>query len=105
MGQNQTFGLISGRCSAAFAATLCRLREEEKYKSFTPRWRDFCSQYLRMSGAEADRIIHCWQEFGPAYFDLTQLVRISPEVYRQIAPAIRDGALQMAGEAIVLNVD
>jgi len=105
VGQNQTFGLLSGRCSAAFAATLQRLRQEEKYKSVSPRWRDFCAQYLRMSGAEADRVIQCWKEFGAAYFDLAQLVRISPQVYRQIAPAIRDGALVVEGEAVGLNVE
>lgn len=105
LGQNQTFGLLSGRCSAAFAATLQQLRKEAKYKSLTPRWRDFCAQHLRISGAEADRIIQCWAEFGPAYFELAQLVRISPRAYRQIAPAIRDGALLVEGEAIGLNVE
>ena len=105
VGQNQTFGLLSGRCSAAFAATLQRLRQEEKYKVLTPRWRDFCAQYLRISGAEADRVIQCWEEFGAAYFDLAQLVRISPKTYRQIAPAIREGALLVEGEPIGLNVE
>jgi hypothetical protein len=105
VGQNQTFGLLSGRCSAAFAATLQRLRQEEKYKFLTPRWRDFCAQYLRISGAEADRVIQCWEEFGAAYFDLAQLVRISPQTYRQIAPAIREGALLVEGEPVGLNVE
>ena len=105
MGQNQTFGVVAGRCSAAFAATLHRLRQEEKYKQLTPRWRDFCAQYLRMSGAEADRIIQCLEEFGPGYFELAQLVRISPQAYRAIAPSIQDGTLSVNGEAIGLNVE
>lgn len=105
LGQHQTLGLVAGRCSAAQAAGLRRLRDEGKFKRLTPRWRDFCAQYLRISGAEADRIIHCWEEFGPAFFELAQLVRISPCAYRQIAPAIRDGALLVDGEAIGLNVE
>ena len=32
-------------------------------------------------------------------------MRISPAAYRQIAPAIRDGALLVDGEAIGLNVE
>jgi len=105
LGNNQAFGLVAGRCSAAQAAGLKRLREEEKYKAVTPRWRDFCSRYLRISGAEADRIIRLWNEFGAGYFELSQLTRISPEIYRAIAPSIRDGALDANGELIELNVE
>ena len=105
LGNNQAFGLVASRCSAAQAAGLARLREEEKYKSVTPRWRDFCSRFLRISGAEADRVIRLWKEFGAGYFELAQLTRISPDVYRAIAPSIRDGALLSHGEAIQLNVE
>ena len=31
LGQNQAFSLVAGRCSAAQAATLQRLRQEKKY--------------------------------------------------------------------------
>lgn len=105
LGQNQTFGMIAGHCSAAQAVTLRRLHDAEKFKLLTPRWRDFCAQYLKISGAEADRILHCLEEFGPRYFELTQLVRISPETYRAIAPALREGALEMSGDAIDLTAE
>ena len=45
LGQNQAFGLVAGRCSAAQAASLKRLRDERKYKRVTAQWRDFCSQW------------------------------------------------------------
>jgi len=105
MGQNQTFGVVAGRCSAAQAATLRRLRDGGTFKVACPRWRDFCAEYLKISGAEADRIIQHLEEFGPGYFDLAQLVRISAETYRAIAPSIRDGALQIEGGAMVLSVE
>jgi len=35
-GQNHPFGLIAGRCSAAQAAGLRRLREEKLNKRFSP---------------------------------------------------------------------
>ena len=105
VGQNQAFGLVAGRCSSAQAASLRRLREDKKYKRVTPHWRDFCSRYLRMSGEQANQIIRLWEEFGAAYFEVAQLTRISPETYRAIAPAIREGALHCEGEVIGLNIE
>jgi hypothetical protein len=37
--------------------------------------------------SEADRTIRLLEEFGPAYFKLSQFARISPVVFRAIAPA------------------
>lgn len=105
LGQNQAFGLIAGRCSAAQAASLKHLREEKKYKRVTEDWRDFCSRYLRMSGAQADKIIHLWDEFGDGFFKVAQLTRISPETYRAIAPAVREDALHLNGEVIELSAE
>jgi len=105
LGNNQAFGLVASRCSAAQAAGLERLREEQKFKAITPRWREFCSRYLHISGAEADRIIRLWKEFGAGYFELAQLTRISPKAYREIAASVHDGALDCQGERIELNVE
>jgi hypothetical protein len=103
LGQNHTFGLIAGRCSAAQAEGLRRLCEEKLYKRCTEKWEDFCPRFLRISRAEADQTIRAWEEFGALYFELTQLTRVSPETYRLVAPAIQDGALHYQGEAIELN--
>lgn len=103
LGQNLAFGLIAGRCSAAQAEGLRRLREEKLYKRCTEKWDDFCPRFLKISRAEADRTIRLWEEFGAAYFELAQLTRVSPETFRAIAPAIQDGALHYQGEAIALN--
>jgi hypothetical protein len=103
LGQNLAFALIAGRCSAAQAEGLRRLREDKLYKRCTEKWDDFCPRFLKISRAEADRIIHLWEEFGAPYFELTQLTRVSPETFRAIAPAIQGGALHYRGEAIELN--
>ena len=105
LGQNQAFGLVAGRCSAAQAATLLRLRQEKKYLHCAANWREFCSKYLKISGSEADRIIRLWEEFGATYFELAQLIRISPEGYRAIQPAVKDGALHHDGEAIEFDAE
>ena len=100
LGQNQAFSLVAGRCSAAQAATLLRVRQEKKYLKCAANWREFCPKYLKISGSEADKIIRLWEEFGAAYFELAQLIRISPEGYRAIEPAVKEGALQHDGEVI-----
>jgi hypothetical protein len=105
LGQNQAFSLVAGRCSAAQAATLLRLRQEKKYLQCAPTWREFCPKYLKISGSEADRIIRLWEEFGASYFELAQLIRISPEGYRAIQPAVKDGALHHGGEAIGFDTE
>ena len=103
LGENQTFGLISGRCSAAQAEALLRLRESRCYLRLATTWKEFCPQFLNISYSRADRIIRCWQEFGPGFFELRRLIGISPEVYRSIEPAIQDGALHFKDEAIDLD--
>ena len=102
LGQHHAFGLIAGRCSAAQAQTLKRVREERLYVQCEPHWREFCPKYLGMSSSQADRIISNLDEFGPQFFQLSQLTRISAETYRAIAPAIRDGAIQANGETVEL---
>jgi hypothetical protein len=105
LGQNIAFGVVAGRCSAAQAQSLRRLRDEKLYKRCCEKWEDFCPQYLKISRTEADRTIRLLEEFGPIYFELSQLTRVSPETYRAIAPAIENGVLHHNGESIPLNAD
>jgi hypothetical protein len=102
LGQSQTFGVMAGRCSAAQAQVIRRLREEKLYKQCCEKWDDFCPSYLHMCRSEADRFIRLLEEFGPAFFEMSQFTRISASAFRAIAPAITDGALHHDGEAIAL---
>ena len=104
LGQNQAFGLIAGRCSAAQAESIRRIRTEQLYKRVAEHWRDFCPQYLKMSGSQADNIIRLWEEFGAGYFEVAQLTRVSPETYRAIEPAVENGVLNLNGEQIELTL-
>ena len=103
LGEQHAFGLIAGRSAAAQATALKRLREEKKYRRFTPNWSEFCPKFLKMSSSHADRIIRLLDEFGPGYFEVAQLTRISADTYRAIEPSIQDGALHWKGEAIELE--
>src|SRR5258708_2537516 len=84
LGESLALALVSGRCSAAQAEALLRLREEKHYLSIAKTWNEFCPRFLHMSASQADRIIKLWQEFGPGIFELRQLMRISTETYRTI---------------------
>ena len=105
LGQNQAFGFLAGRCSAAQAETIRRLRNEKLYKRITEHWKEFCPQYLKMSGTQADSIIRLWEEFGAGYFEIAQLTRVSPETYRALAPAVENGVLNLNGEQIELTIE
>ena len=105
LGQNQTLGILAARCSAAQAENLCGLRTEKIYKRVCEDWREFCPKYLNMSGAQADKIIRLFEEFGAGYFELAQLTRISPETYRAIAPAVSNGVLELNGEQIEITIE
>lgn len=102
LGQGLAFRIVAGRCSAAQAACLHRLRQTNEFQFVTPRWREFCSHHLGIDGRNADKIVRLWEEFGAAYFELAQLAPIPPGTYRALAPSIRDGALHLNGEVIEL---
>ena len=105
LGQNHAFGLVAGRCSAAQAYGIRKMREDKLFKECCERWDDFCPEYLNISRPEADRIIRNLTEFGPVYFELSHITRISAETFRAIAPAVSDGMLHHNGEAIPLTTE
>ncbi len=105
LGQNQAFALMAGRCSAAQAESLRRLRTEKLYKRVSEHWKEFCPQYLKLSASQADNIIRLWEEFGAGYFEIAQLTRVSPETYRALAPAVENGVLNLNGEHIELTIE
>jgi hypothetical protein len=102
LGRNQAFGLMAGRSAAAQAACLRDIRDKKLYKNRCPDWDQFCREHLHMGRSQVNHVIQLLNEFGPGYFELSQLTRISPETYRTIQPALQDKALHFEGEAIAL---
>ena len=102
LGQRRAFGAIGGRCSAAHAQILRRIRDEKLYLHVTPSWRAFCDTYLAITRRHADRLIAMLNRFGPVYFEISQLIGISPRQYLSIEPAIREHKLLVDGEAVSL---
>lgn len=102
LGRRQAFGMMAGRASAADAECLRHIRDQKLYKAKTSTWREFCTRYLGASRPQLDRVIQYLEEFGPEFFHLTQLTRISPETYRAIAPRITKDGLHLGDEVIAL---
>jgi hypothetical protein len=55
----------------------------------------FCTRYLGMSRAQVDRFLQGLVEFGPNYFHLTQIVRVSPRTYRILSPALLEDGIPL----------
>jgi hypothetical protein len=102
IGQRQTFSLMAGKCTAADADCLKKTRDRKLYLGFAKSWDQCCTRYFGMSRANAERLIGLLEEFGLAYFEVAQLTRVSPEIFRALAPSIHDKALHHQGEAIAL---
>lgn len=94
-----------GRCSATQAECLMTLRESKLYQGRCATWDEFCPKYLGLTKAFANRAIRALEEFGPAYFDVAELIRITPEEFRSVAPRIKDKVLHLNGEALPLILE
>jgi hypothetical protein len=102
LGRNQAFGMVAGRCSAAQAACLREIRDKKLYKERCADWDQFCREHLHMARNHVHRIINLLNEFGPDYFEFSQLTRVSPETYRAIQPSLQNKSLHVDGESIAL---
>ena len=102
VGRQQAFAVIANRCSAAQALCLKQVRETRLYEKLELTWEEFCKEYAGISRAYADKLIQQHEEFGEAYFRLSEIARISPETYRKIASQVSDEGLEFDGEKLAL---
>jgi hypothetical protein len=100
LGQRRAFAAVGGRCSAAHAQLLQRIRDEKLYLPVAASWREFCGAYLAISRRHADYLISLLKRFGPIYFELSQLIGLSVKQYLAIEPAVREDSLIVDGTAI-----
>ena len=105
MGRKQAFASLAGRCSAADAECLRQIRERKRYRALKLNWEQFCKQQVGVSYMTVDKIIRRLEEFGPAYFFLTQATGITDREYREISSAVRDQKLLHAGEEISIDAE
>jgi len=77
--------------------------QQGAYKSLGLTWGDFCRQHLGLSRSHADQLIRPLDQFGAAYFHLAEIMRISPDSFRRIAPAVHDDCIEIAGELVPIT--
>src|SRR5437868_3723588 len=103
LGRHQAFGLVAGRCSAAFAESLLEIKERKLYLATDENWEDFCANRLGISRATADRVLRQHKQLGEGYDKLNSFVKIKPSEYRLIAAAVSEDGLSYAGETIPME--
>lgn len=104
IGRHQALGAMAGMVTASWAQTLKQLRDSQAHKLFDLERDRFCAVHLNMSRQTADRIIADQEEFGPTYFNLNQIVRVSRDRFRMIAGRVTaDGALDIGGEVVAIT--
>jgi len=103
LGRNQAFGLLAGRCSAAFAESLIEIKERKLYLATDDNWEEFCANRLGISRATADRVLRQHMQLGAGYDKLNSFVKIKPSEYRLIAAAVTDDGLAYNGETIPME--
>jgi hypothetical protein len=100
VGKSQAFAIFANRATAAQAESLRRIHESRAYDSLGISWEEFCERHVGISSSYAYKLIQRLAEFGPAYFKLTQLARISPESYRAISPAVSAEGIEIDGALV-----
>jgi hypothetical protein len=103
IGREQAFNALAQQCSAARVACLRQVRDTDAYKSLNLTWDEFCPEHAGISRTHADRLIAQLAEFGAPYFQLTDIVPVSPAGYREIKPNIVDGTIEFRGEQIPIT--
>jgi hypothetical protein len=103
LGRKQAFGLIAGKTAAAEVECLRRIRDGNLFRAKGVDWSGFCQQYAGITSSYANRLIRQFDEFGPNYFDLSKIVRISAESYRKIADKVGDDGITFGDETVAIS--
>ena len=102
LGQRRAFGMVAGRCSAAQAECLRKVRDEKTYLKFAANWAGFCERQLKISKRTADRAIALLRKHGTLYFETAALTGITPAEFERIEHAIQRDGIHMGGDVIAL---
>ena len=103
IGRGQAFSFVANHCSAAQAECLAHIRKDGLYKALNLTWEEFCTRHAGVNRAHADEIIRRLEEFGAAYFRISEIIRISPQSYRTMQAAVNGEAIEVGGESIPIT--
>lgn len=103
VGRQQAFGLMANRSAAAQAQILAGIKRGKQYKELGLTWEEFCDQHAGMSRNTVEALIKRLEEFGETYFRLAEVVRVSPDAYRQLESSIEDGVILYGGDRVEIT--
>jgi hypothetical protein len=100
LGERQALSLVAGKCLAANAECLRRIRDAKAYRVLDLTWDEFCRQHVGASRPSVDKTIRLFEEFGPAIFELSSVMHIGEDEYRGIAGSITPHGILFENEMI-----
>ena len=102
LGLQRAFATVAGSCSAARAQCLKQVRESNVLEEAGLTWDEFCTQYAGLSRPHADSLIRQYNQFGDAYFRLSEIARVSAKTFSQIAPRVDGDSIEIDGVKLAL---
>ena len=84
-GLQNAFAAVAGSCSAARAQCLKQVRDSGMLDDLGFTWDEFCTDHAGISRRHADHLIQQYNQFGDPYFRLSEIARVSPKTFQQIA--------------------
>jgi len=105
LGRREAFGLIAGCCSAAEIETIRQIQDEKLYQDLNCNWDECCTRHLHASRRSVDRELGYLRKYGPAFFTVRQLTRITVKEYESIAGHISEHGVNLDGALIAVHAD
>ena len=102
LGLQKAFAAVAGSCSAARAQCLKQVRDSHILDETGFTWEEFCKDSVGLSRQHADNLIRQYQQFGDAYFRLSEIARISPKNFQQIKGNVTADAIEIDGQKLAL---
>ena len=89
------------------AQALCwkEIHDSGEYKSTGLSWEEFCNAEIGLSRTQVEALIAGLEEFGETYCRLSEIVRVSAETYRALAPKIEGEAIEIDGEMVPIAAE
>ncbi len=102
IGLQKAFAAVGGSCSAARAQCLKQVRDSHMLDDLGFTWEEFCKDFAGISRAQADHLIRQYDQFGDAYFRLSEIARVSSKTFEKIAGRVDGDTLEIDGEKLLL---
>jgi hypothetical protein len=102
MGRREALAMVAGRCSAAQAQAMRRVRDTKLYTQKGWTWEECCVKGFGSSRRSVERTLRLLDEYGPQYFHVAQITNVTPEEYRAIAPHVSAEGIEVEGAVIAL---